>query len=127
MSDGFLFDTDVLIDMLKGNEHAIRFLEESMSVIYISAITMAELQAGVRNRREQEQMDNFFEELEIISVLPEIAREAGVIRNVYGKSHGSGLADCIIAATAKIQNIPLITLNRKHFPMIQNIIIPYRK
>jgi predicted nucleic acid-binding protein len=37
------------------------------------------------------------------------------------------LADALIAATATVQQATLITLNKRHFPMIRNIQVPYRK
>jgi predicted nucleic acid-binding protein len=45
----------------------------------------------------------------------------------YGKSHGVGLADAIIAATCEAENADLKTLNVKHYPMIEGLIPAYRK
>ena len=45
----------------------------------------------------------------------------------YGKSHNTGLADAIIAASAEIRQAHLVTFNRKHFPMLTNLIVPYPK
>ncbi len=33
----------------------------------------------------------------------------------------------LIAATVTQQQVPLVTLNRKHFPMLQDVIVPYQK
>jgi predicted nucleic acid-binding protein len=44
----------------------------------------------------------------------EIAKTAGLYRRDYGKSHGVGLADAIIAATCESENAVLKTLNVKH-------------
>jgi predicted nucleic acid-binding protein len=38
-----------------------------------------------------------------------------------------GLADALIAATSTQRQVPLVTLNRKHFPMLQDVIVPYDK
>jgi predicted nucleic acid-binding protein len=39
-----------------------------------------------------------------------------------------GLADALIAATATQRQVPLVALNRKHFPMLQDVIVPsYQK
>jgi predicted nucleic acid-binding protein len=48
-------------------------------------------------------------------------------RRDYGKSHGVGLADALIAATAELNQATLVTLNQKHFPMIIDIMVPYQK
>jgi len=50
-----------------------------------------------------------------------------IYRRDYGKSHGVGIADAIIAALAKDLNAKLATLNKKHYPMLQAIEVPYHK
>lgn len=45
----------------------------------------------------------------------------------YGKSHGVGLADAIVAATAQIENAELKTLNTKHYPMLKGLQPAYVK
>lgn len=36
-------------------------------------------------------------------------------------------ADALIAATAEQYQAKLVTLNRKHFPMLKDVIVPYVK
>jgi len=50
---------------------------------------------------------------------------AGEYRLTYIKSHNLGLADAFIAASAKINEKQLVTLNAKDFPMIEGIERPY--
>jgi predicted nucleic acid-binding protein len=50
-----------------------------------------------------------------------------LFRRDYGKSHGVGLADALIAASAEMRGAVLVTLNRKHFPMLPTVIVPYQK
>ena len=64
---------------------------------------------------------------EIIAVDSEIALKGGLYRRDYRKSHDLGLADALIAATAKSCHASLVTLNSKHFPMLTDVIVPYRK
>ena len=52
---------------------------------------------------------------------------AGLWRRQYGRSHGTGLADALIAASADAVGGTLVTLNQRHFPMLANLLIPYRK
>ena len=63
----------------------------------------------------------------IIEVDEEIARNAGIIKDKYGKSHGTGMVDAIIAASARKVEAELITLNIKHYPMFERIGSPYKK
>lgn len=128
MAERFLIDTDVLIDYLRGRADAVSYLENLTEPLLISAITVAELYAGVREGAERVALEQFVSAFQIIPVDEVIAAAGGLLRRDYGKSHGVGLADAIIAATAGIRKADLVTLNRKHFPMLRaNVIVPYQK
>lgn len=126
MAKQLLIDTDVLIDYLRGQAEAVSYLEGLTEPPLISAVTVAELYAGVREGEEREALDYFIAAFEIVSVNQIIASAGGLNRRDYGKSHGVGLADAIIAATAEIKKADLVTLNKKHFPMLASIIVPYQ-
>jgi len=125
----WVIDTDIIIDYLRGLSEAVHFLEKTLkeSVCYLSAITVAELYVGVRDGKERQLLGNFFNAFEIISIDPQIACAGGLYRRDYGKSHGVGLADAIIAATVVQYQASLATLNKKHFPMLNNVWVPYTK
>jgi len=122
-----LVDTDVLIDYLKGNPSAEQFIEQNIDQVSVSAMTVAELYQGIRNKKEEATLDQFISELRVFSITGDIAIKAGLLRNEYRKSHSSGLADCIIAATSMTHGIKLATLNLKHFPMLETAMAPYEK
>jgi|TARA_Y100000294_G_scaffold165955_1_gene173929 hypothetical protein len=125
--NNILIDTDVLIDYLRAKENAVAFLESQPRSMSISSITVAELYAGVRDGKERIILDDFIEAFEILPLTTEVAQKGGIYRRDFGKSHGVGLADAIIAATTEINNAVLITLNERHFPMLTNLLVPYRK
>lgn len=127
MTDVFLVDTDVLVDYLRERKEAVAFLEEQITPLVISTITSAELYAGVREGKEFEALEQFLQAFEIAPVDEIIAKKGGLYRRDFGPSHGVGLADALIAATAKVKQATLVTLNKRHFPMIRDILIPYRK
>jgi len=122
-----LLDTDVLIDYLRGNANAIIYLENQAAHLQVAAITVAELCAGVRDGEERAKLDAFVSAFEIISTTKEIALKGGLYRRDYGKSHGTGLADALIAATAELSQATFVTMNRKHFPMLPTVITPYQR
>jgi len=124
-NEPLLIDTDVLIDYLRGNPQAITFIQQAPLVLFISTITIAELYAGVREGEEREVLKRTLETYVKIDIEPEIAELGGLYRRDYGKSHGVGLVDALIAATAKLHGYRLATLNKKHFPMLDNVLIPY--
>ncbi len=127
MDELFLHDTDVLIDYLRSRVEAVEYLENLLEPPIVSAITVAELCAGVREGKERKILDKLIENFTVISITKEIAIKGGLFRRDYFKSHGVGLADAIIAATAETENTTLVTLNNKHFPMLSNVFVPYRK
>jgi predicted nucleic acid-binding protein len=122
-----LIDTDVLIDYLRGLEHAQNFIASLPEQVYVSAITVAELHVGVRNGKERAALTEFLDTLETIALDAELAAEGGLLRRDYGKSHGVGLNDALIAATALKNRFQLVTLNGKHYPMVKNLLVPYQK
>ena len=122
-----LIDTDVLIDYLRGNDQAADFLESTEKLLYISCITVAELFAGVREGEERIILEKFLRSFDTIAIDEKIVQKGGLFRRDFGKSHGVGLANAIIAASATEVGATLITLNQKHFPMLNNIQVPYQK
>ena len=107
--------------------HNYGFFEKTVeaSTCYFSAITIAELFGGVRESKERHLLEKFLKSFEPIALNEQIAQTAGIYRRDYGKSHGTGLADALIAATSS--NVTLVTLNKKHFPMLEKLHIPYHK
>ena len=104
-----LFDTDVLIEYLRGKAEAKNYMDTKQDVIYISAITMAELYAGVREGEEYKKLEIFIETFEVINLNNKIAKIGGLFRNKYKLSHGTGLADALIAATAQEISAQIVT------------------
>ncbi|HNU02369.1 MAG: type II toxin-antitoxin system VapC family toxin [Phycisphaerae bacterium] len=127
MPERLLIDTDVLVDYLRGHPQAVRYLRAQKGPLALSAITVAELYAGVRDGEEREVLDAFVGIFQVLPVTDANARQGGLWRRDYGKSHGVGLADAVIAATAAEAGAVLVTLNQRHFPMSRDIRVPYKK
>lgn len=68
-----------------------------MHKCYITTITIAELFTGIRNEEEKLLLQDFINEFEHATLNAESAKRGGVFRRDYGKSHGVGLADSLIA------------------------------
>ena len=122
-----LFDTDVMVDFLRGHPKAVALVKSHASAVSLSSIVVAELYAGVKGDLELSILDDLIAICLILPVTPEIARNGGIHKRDYAKSHGVGLADAIIAATAEAENADLMTLNVKHYPMLDDLEPPYRK
>lgn len=117
----------MLVDFFRGHQKAVAFVESYASRIILSSIVVAELFAGVKGDYEQSALEDFFSLFRVVPVSAEIAKRGGLYKRDYGKSHGVGLADAVIAATADAENASLKTLNTKHYPMIKNLEPAYRK
>ena len=83
--------------------------------------------AGVKGDAEQAVLENFVSLFSVIPVSAEIAKAGGIHRRDYRKSHGVGLADAILAATAEAENAELKTFNTKHYPMLKGLRPAYKK
>jgi predicted nucleic acid-binding protein len=127
MSNPMLVDTDVLIDFLRGYKKAISFVENFSSQMILSPIVVAELYAGVKGTDELAVLDDFISQFRVIPITSEIAKAGGLYKRDFNKSHGVGLADAILAATAENEKADLKTLNVKHYPMISGLNPAYKK
>ena|ERR1700693_1941433 len=127
MTTPLLLDTDVLIDYLRGRAEAVTYLEGQTAPLLVSAVTVGELYAGVREGAERTKLNTFLTAFEVVAVDLAIATRGGLYRRDYGRSHGTGLADALIAATAEARQATLVTLSQKHFPMVAALYVPYQK
>ena len=126
MAKPVLLDTDVLVDFLRGHGKAVAFVNACSDRIILSTVVIAELYAGVREE-EEDVLADFIALFRVAPVTAEIAKAGGRYKRDYGKSHGVGLADGILAATVEAENAELATLNTKHFPMLHGVRPAYTK
>ena len=127
MTRPILLDTDVLVDFFRGHPKAVAFINNYSDRIIMSAIVVAELFAGAKGGAEQAALEEFVSLFCVVPVNVEIAKTGGLYKSKFGKSHGVGLADAILAATAEAENAELKTLNIKHYPMLKGLTPAYTK
>lgn len=123
----FLIDSTVLIDFLRGNPAALAFLRDLKEEAAISVLNVAEIMAGKKaNHRDEDFLRDLALRHDVFPVDYEIATLGGLFYRQYGYTHGCGIVDCMLAATAKIKGCTFVTHNAKHFPMIE-VMVPYQK
>jgi predicted nucleic acid-binding protein len=122
-----ILDTDVLVDFLRGHSKAVDFVNANDARIILSSIVVAELYAGVKGDADEETLEDFISLFRVVPVSAEIAKAGGLYKRNYGKSHGVGLADAILAATVELENAEFKTLNIKHYPMLKRLRPAYTK
>ena len=88
---------------------------------------VAELYAGVKGNAELTVLEGFISLFRVVPLTAEIAKIGGLYKRDFGKSHGVGLADAILAATADKEQAELKTLNVKHYPMFGGLEAAYKK
>jgi predicted nucleic acid-binding protein len=120
-----LIDTCVIIDYLRGRAQARAFLRAVPETPLVSVVTVAELHAGLHFDRQASLFAVLRSQLHVIDVDFAIARQAGLYRRQYSQSHGVEMLDALIAATAKVHGVRLVTRNARHFPMLADLLVPY--
>jgi predicted nucleic acid-binding protein len=116
---GVLFDSDVIIEILRGDPDivdAVAALEASGTPTYCSPINWAEIYAGIRPG-EEAVTEAFFRARGEVLLDAEVGRRAGSYLARHAASRGVRIADALIAAAATTSGLRLWTLNRRHYPM----------
>ena len=122
-----ILDTCIIIDYLREKPESAIYLESLDVVPAITTATVAELYAGVRGNNEKVALDALVEAVSVLDLDTTIAKKAGEYFQKYQPSHGLDLIDAIIAATAAVHSLELITINLKHFPMFPGLKRPYQE
>jgi len=116
---GLLIDTDVFVDYLMGSEQAADFLEYARDDLHLSAITLAELADTISGDAEWQALDSALTALRVHALDEEVARTAAGMR-------GRTFAHRMIAATARTHGLKLVTRDRKAYPDLEDVLVPYR-
>ena len=119
----YLIDTDVLVDVSRGNKAAIAYIDSLNNDWTLSAMTALEFIAGAKNQREVGLIDRLIQVYETTPVNDATGRLAYNLLKTYAKSDGLRTFDSLIAATAILERRTLVTRNRKHFEMIGGLAI----
>lgn len=124
-SENYLLDTNVIIEVLRGNNDVISRIESvGQSCCYITEITIAELLYGaVRGNNPKNFLDvaQIEKEFEVLPIKPAF-RQYAESRNLLRKN-GSPIdhLDLFVASVALHHNLTLVTHNTKHFVRIEGL------
>jgi predicted nucleic acid-binding protein len=123
----YLLDSDVLIDISRGSPAAIDYVDALPDPWMISQVTAMELLVGARDQREVAYLDAFLSSYPILPLHDSLGKLAYHLLKEYSKSHGLHVFDSLVAATALEQGLTLVTRNRRHFGMIERLILQVPK
>ena len=116
-----LLDTNILIEILKGNQKTIQQVESLHTTLYVSSITVMELYYGALNKAEIKRLEKFIMLFTVLHIDKEISIRSAELIKVYAKSHTLDIPDSLIAATALEKELTLFTYNTKDFKYISHI------
>ena len=127
----YLVDTNVIsagAPSRSASPALIAWMDEQSAQLYISAVTVAEIEDGIAKARREgatrkaTDLDAWLETLlhlcgeRILAFDTATARRAGALSDcARGQGHAPGLADIIIAATALEHELTILSRNLKHF------------
>lgn len=124
----YLLDTNICIYVIKNKPEQVfrRFRENFQQGLYISAITLAELEHGVQKSAKVEQnalaLLQFLSTIPILSFGEEAAMEYGKIcADLQRKGTSIGTMDMLIAAHAKALDMTLVTNNLREFERVEGL------
>ncbi|OGM26154.1 hypothetical protein A3D00_02935 [Candidatus Woesebacteria bacterium RIFCSPHIGHO2_02_FULL_38_9] len=115
----YLLDTNIIIESFRGYEPVSSKVSEWVTngKIAISAITLAEFLSKA-SKEEEEKINLLISKFGVLPINQTLAEIAGKYRKEFvEKKKKVYLMDCLIAATAKLYNLKLITRNVKDYPM----------
>ena len=117
-----LCDSNIIIEVLKGNEKTIKIIENiGLENIAISSVTVMELYFGAFNKKELRKIKKHLKALNIVHFDNDISELAVSLIESYSKSHGLQIPDAIIAATTLSFDMKLFTFNLKDFQYIDGL------
>jgi len=124
-----VLDTSVLIDCRRDHADAVAFMLGLVNnnVAGIHPVCAAEMLDGVLDQADMRRTIRFLGAFKRVLVKPADFERCLSLMSQIRLSHGVGWADCLIAATCIRLQLPLVTINDKHFRAIRGlrIIRPY--
>ncbi len=120
----YLLDTNVVSELRRPRPHArvLAWLERVRDFdLYLSAVTIGELQAGVEITRDQDpvkaaEIEAWLEEVAVTyNVLPMDAPAFRRWAKLLHRRSNDLVEDAMIAATALVHNLTVVTLNVRDF------------
>ena len=123
-------DTTVLIDLARGDSRAADFVDNALQkkkLLYISIVSAMELFVGCRNKNEVATAKKLLANFHAIHMSPGISQKAYYLIQEFGLSHGLRIPDALIAATALVESLELMSDNERHFHQIPYLTVrrPY--
>ena len=125
-----LLDSTLVIDATNDHPDALAYIDDLLwknTAMAIHAVTYAEVIVGTHDARELFRLRRFLKPFHIEYPTVEDWPDALNFLSHLHLSHKVDLPDCLIAATALRLNLPVATVNDRHFCLFKGlkVIRPY--
>lgn len=123
-STRMVIDTSIFIEHLRKKNKANSRLSmiPDTSLLFVSSITVFELLMGANDSQKKTDVDELLSGVFIIEFDKQIAeKSAEIYRDLKKKNLLIEFRDIFIAATALVHNVPVKTLNFKHFNRVDGL------
>ncbi len=123
MPDRWVIETTILIDHRRNIPAAVALVDSLhvKNVAVVHPISAAELLEGARDKQDMLETYRFLASFRRAIVKPADHERCLLLLSQYRLSHGIGWPDCLIAATCLRLDLPLVTLNDKHFRPVRGL------
>ena len=121
-----LIDTSIIIDYLRktNKEKTLFWKIINIYECYISSVTVFELYSGAKESSHHKALDTV---LSYLTILPFDKEQAKISSSLFQKLKAKNklieFRDIFIASSAIAKQIPLATLNKKHFKRIDDLVL----
>jgi len=117
-------DTSIFIEFLrkKDKTKTVLYSLPETTTIAISSVTLYELLMGATDKSKNKDVKILTEDLLILSLDQEVAKKsAEIYHQLRNENNMIEFRDIFIAATCLVHNMPLKTLNNKHFERVEGL------
>lgn len=119
-----IFDTDIIIDFLKGKQETVRyFVSTPRHLRYITIVNLIELYQGAQDKKHLKTLKRFVEDTftGVLTLSPASSQLAVQLVEQHALSIGLRLADALVAAVAMQEGAVLLSGNARHFKAIAKL------
>lgn len=117
-------DSSVFIDHLRAKDQTKTTLANLplKSVLYVSAVSVFEIFAGANDPKKYQDVSKILQDVLILPLNATVGEKAAeIFRDLRSQGQMIELADIFIAATAMLHELPIKTLNTRHFSRIHGL------
>lgn len=133
----YLLDTNIISELRKPRPYAglVAWISEMTDLsLYLSAVTLGEIQAGIEITREQDKakaamIESWADQVaQTYNILPMDAETFRVWAKLMHRESDTVYEDAMIAATAMVHNLIVVTRNVRDFKRFEvNIFNPFER